>query len=378
MQAPAKILVADDQPDVLEALRILLKGEGYQVEVQSAPAAVIAALRAREFDVLLMDLNYARDTTSGQDGLDLLAGIEEIHSPVRIVVMTAWSTVGLAVETMRRGVRDFVQKPWENEHLLATLREQVLRGREDRERERRKMNELEQVREVERGLLPREMPRVSGFDFAALWRPAEAVGGDYFDIRQVDQQRVALSVGDVVGKGWPAALLMSNLQAAVRSAAADEIEPHALCSKVNRVIYGNVTPDKFITFFYALLDAGRRELVYTNAGHNAPVLIREDRTLSRLDAGGAVIGVRPDSHYEQGRVRLAPGDRVALFTDGITEAQNEAGDEFGEERLIETLIEHRRLGADDLHKALLASIAAHGVTEFQDDATLIVLACERQ
>ncbi len=121
----AKILIADDQPDVVEALRMLLKGEGYQTEAASSPAGVLRALEAREFDVLLMDLNYTRDTTSGLEGLDLLSRIQHIDSGLPVVVMTAWGSVELAVEAMRRGARDFVQKPWENSRLLTILRTQI-------------------------------------------------------------------------------------------------------------------------------------------------------------------------------------------------------------------------------------------------------------
>lgn len=120
-----RILVADDQPDVREALRLLLKGEGFETETVASPAAVLAALETREFDALLMDLNYARDTTSGQEGLDLLSNIRAKDSTLPIVVMTAWGSLELAVEAMRRGAKDFIQKPWENARLLAILRTQI-------------------------------------------------------------------------------------------------------------------------------------------------------------------------------------------------------------------------------------------------------------
>lgn len=120
-----RILIADDQADVLEALRLLLKGEGYQIESAASPAAIISALESRDFDVVLMDLNYTRDTTSGQEGLDLLSRIQGIDSILPVIVMTAWGTVGLAVEAMRRGARDFIQKPWENERLLSIVKTQI-------------------------------------------------------------------------------------------------------------------------------------------------------------------------------------------------------------------------------------------------------------
>ncbi len=125
---PPAILIADDQPDVLEALRLLLKGEGFGIEAAASPAQVLTALEAREFAAVLMDLNYARDTTSGQEGLDLLARLREIDPSVPVVVMTAWGSIELAVEAMRRGARDFIQKPWENARLLAIVRTQIELG----------------------------------------------------------------------------------------------------------------------------------------------------------------------------------------------------------------------------------------------------------
>jgi len=123
--APTRVLVADDQPDVREALRLLLKNEGYEIQSAASPAEIITALEAREFDIVLMDLNYARDTTSGAEGLDLLMRIQAMDSALPVIVMTAWGSVQVAVEAMRRGARDFIQKPWENARLLAIVRNQV-------------------------------------------------------------------------------------------------------------------------------------------------------------------------------------------------------------------------------------------------------------
>ena len=136
MKSAARVLVADDQKDVLEALRLLLKSEGIGVETASSPAGALAALEARDFDAVLIDLNYARDTTSGAEGLDLLARIRDLDPHLPVLVMTAWGTVDLAVEAMRRGARDFVQKPWDNARLLATLRTQIALGRALRQGER--------------------------------------------------------------------------------------------------------------------------------------------------------------------------------------------------------------------------------------------------
>src|SRR5262245_56399310 len=122
--AAPRVLIGDDQPDIVESLRLLLKGEGFRIETASSPAGILRALEADDFDALLMDLNYARDTTSGREGLDLLGRVQALDSTLPVIVMTAWASVELAVEAMRRGARDFVQKPWDNARLLTTLRTQ--------------------------------------------------------------------------------------------------------------------------------------------------------------------------------------------------------------------------------------------------------------
>jgi sigma-B regulation protein RsbU (phosphoserine phosphatase) len=377
-------LIADDQPDVLAALRLLLKGAGFQTESVTSPAAVIEAIKRQDFDLVLMDLNYARDTTSGQEGLDLIARIQALDSTLPVVVMTAWGSIELAVEAMRRGVRDFVQKPWENSRLLNVLRTQIEMGRARRRRERleaekqtlsRKLQEeLEEAREIQRGLLPKAMPRLGGFEIAHAWQPARAVGGDYFDARTFNERHTALCIADVAGKGMPAALLMSNVQAAVKASASEEITPSQLCERINRVMCGNTAGHKFITFFYGLLDTQHKKLIYANAGHNPPMLARQGGECLRLTEGGAVLGIFPEWQYEQGEIALRAGDRLLLFTDGVTEARNSAGEEFGEERLLEVLIRHRRLDASHLQKRIMDTVTEFCDGHFHDDATLMVIA----
>jgi phosphoserine phosphatase RsbU/P len=371
--AGARVLIADDQPDVLDALRLLLKTEGCEIESAGSPEGILEALGRRQFDVLLMDMNYARDTTSGQEGLDLVARIQALDSSLPIVVMTAWSTVNLAVESMRRGVRDFVQKPWENQHVLDTLSEQVRRVRADRSEKQREDQEREDARQVGRGLLPRELPEVPGYDLSVFWQPASVVGGDYFDARLLGEARLALAIGDVVGKGVPAALLMSNLQAAVKAFAAEGLSPADLCARVNHVMHGNLTSERFITFFFAVLDASSGRLLYSNAGHNAPILARRDGSCAHLDCGGPVLGILGESAYQLGEISLGPGDVLALFTDGLTEARDERGEEFGEAGLLQSLAAHRELATKALQRKVVESVSAFCHGKFEDDATLVVL-----
>jgi len=370
----ARILIADDQPDVVEALRLLLKGEGYEAEGVNSPAAALEAIATKDFDLLLLDLNYTRDTTSGLEGLDLLSRIKASNSIVPIVVMTAWGSVELAVEAMHRGVGDFVLKPWNNSQLLEVLRTQLEQGASRRRQLQAEAREREEVEAVQRGFLPKEIPQMAGIEFSGAWFPARVVGGDYFDIHAFSESKLGMSIADVAGKGMSAALLMSNLQAALKATASAQAPPDEVCGKVNRIICDNISRDRFITAFYGLLDGSRNRLMFTNAGHNAPILARRDGSYLRLGEGGVPLGLFPDCNYQRGEVQLAAGDRLVLFTDGITEVSSAEGEEFGEERLAKVLLENRQLSASELQSRILAEVAKFSGGRFEDDATLVVLA----
>jgi sigma-B regulation protein RsbU (phosphoserine phosphatase) len=345
----------------------------------------------QEFDILLIDLNYARDTTSGREGLDVLSRLKEMEDPPPVVAMTGWATVGLAVETMQYGVSDFVEKPWTNTRLLEILQKQISLGRDRRESRRQEaaeararkealLHQQEQEREIaeakaiQEKLLPRDTPQMPGYEIASVWQSARVVGGDYFDILPLDEKTFGLCIADVAGKGMPAALLMSNLQAAVRGLASASLAPDLLCSRLNSLIYRNTASDRFITFFYAQLDGPGRRLAYVNAGHNAPFVVHSDGSHERLREGGTVLGVFASPGYEMGSAQLSQGDQVVLFTDGVTEACNQAGEEFGEVRLLCLLQEQRSLSADGLQAKILAGVAEFSGGRWQDDATLLVLA----
>ena len=381
-QAP-RTLIADDQPDVLAALRLLLKGAGYQTEAADSPAAVLDAIRQEKFDLVLMDLNYARDTTSGKEGLDLIERIHALDHDLPIIVMTAWATVDIAVESMRLGVRDFVQKPWENSGLLRKLKTQIDYGRRlrDREaatqsRERQLKFELDEAREIQRELMPTQMPHLHGFSIANAWQPVGGVSGDYLAAFKFSESRAALCVADVAGKGVPAALLMSNMQAVLKSWASESMAPSELCGKLNKLMCANTPLRKFITCFYSELDVARRKLTFTNAGHNPPMLARRDGACVRLDEGGPVIGAFPDSKFAQREIQLYEGDKLLFFTDGVTEARNADGEEFGEQRVQECLRSYAGRNAAELRTLILNEVTEFCAGNFDDDATLMIIIAE--
>lgn len=374
-----RTLIADDQPDVRAALHLLLKGAGYQTEAADSPKAVLDAIKQQKFDLVLMDLNYARDTTSGKEGLDLISRILDVDNDLPIVVMTAWATVDLAVESMRLGVRDFVQKPWENSRLLRKLRTQIEQGRVRRrqhDRDHQLKLELNEAREIQRGLMPRRMPQLPGFSLANAWQPAHDVSGDYLGAFRLSDARAALCVADVAGKGFPAALLMSNMQAALKSLASESTSPSDLCTKLNRLMCSNTPLRKFVTCFYADLDVFNRRVKFTNAGHNPPMLMKQDGQCFRLEDGGAVLGAFDGSTYAEREVQLNSGDKLLLFTDGVTEARNAAGEEFGEQRLEECLRVYRGRNAAELRSFILDEVKEFCANKFDDDAALMVVIVE--
>lgn len=259
---PRRTLIADDDADILIALRLLLVNDGYELETVSSPAALLAALERSQFDVVLMDLNYARDTTSGREGIDLISRIHALDPVLPIVVMTGWGTVDLAVEAMRRGVRDFVQKPWDNARLLQTLNKQVKHARarrsaqhrlaETRKSEAQFKRELIEARELQENLLANANSTIEGLQVATKWQPATTVGGDYIAVFNLDDEHAAVCVADVVGKGLPAALLMSNFQAALTSLAPEHLSPADVSTRINDLLYANIPLHKFITAFYGV------------------------------------------------------------------------------------------------------------------------------
>ncbi len=239
---------------------------------------------------------------------------------------------------------------------------------------RKQAQEYEEAREIQQALMPKEIPQMPGLEISASWRPARIVGGDYFDVFKFGASRLGLCIADVSGKGMPAALLMSNLQAVVKALAAENRSPKELVEKVNRVMSRNTTEAKFITLFYGLLDVDRKTLQYANAGHNAPVLTREDGVQVRLEQGGLIVGAFQESVYDQGEIDLRPGDRLVMFTDGLSEAVDGNGEEFGEERLAEASRCNRQLSAEALHRCLLDRVTDFCGGEFEDDATVLVVA----
>jgi len=288
-------------------------------------------------------------------------------------VMTAWSSVDLAVEAMRRGASDFVQKPWHNGQLLEKLETQVERCRRLRQAERQRADELRDAREIQNQLLPKSIPQVKDYEIAGVTQPVRYVGGDYYNVVRISETQTVLCIADVSGKGMPAALLMSSLQAALRPLMWDAQSPRELCRRLNRILCEIAPVGKFISLFYAVLDSKDNRLTYCNAGHNPPILLRANGAACELNAAGAVLGQFPDWVYEQSDVQLRPGDRLTMFTDGLVEACNGDDEPFGEERLTGVARDNGTTDAEGLKTVLMRAASEHCNGRFQDDASMIVL-----
>lgn len=358
-----RILVADDQPDVLLALRFLLKAEGFTIQTADHPAAILETVRQNPPDLILMDLNYTRDTTSGEEGLDALAQLQQLGTRAPIIVMTAWGSVELAVEAMRRGAADFVLKPWDNDRLLSTLRKHQGQAPANRVAQ-----DLDLARQVQNQLLPQRRPPLKTMDYDGHCRQAGAVGGDYYDFLELAPGRVGLLLADISGKGIAAALLMSNLQAALRSLAwqAPRNLP-LLLRTLNLQFLESTPPERFATLFFSDYDDSARILRYANCGHNPPLLLRANGDVEWLKPTAPVIGLLDVFQPEVGETELRPGDRLVIYSDGVTDARGPGGEDLGD-------LEFARIVRDNptfSPRELTAYIAALSPGEQFDDMTLV-------
>lgn len=269
-------------------------------------------------------------------------------------------------------------------NAMTTNLERLLRS----EKERQRMQaELEIAREVQAQLHPKEIPALGSLRLASVCHAARMVSGDYYDYQRLSDRHLALAIGDVAGKGISAALLMATLQSAMRSQLryqTDEgsgegaektridVSTSRLVENLNQHLYASTSPEKYATFFFSVYDDESGELVYTNAGHLAPFLIRDEKAIP-LDSNGTVVGAFPHVHYDQSAIKLRSGDLLVCYTDGVTEPENEYGEMFGEERLVEVLLQNSRREATEVAAAVVDAVQKWTATsELQDDMTLVV------
>lgn len=238
---------------------------------------------------------------------------------------------------------------------------------------RRLESELEVARSVMETLLPRNLPQLAGFEVAVAHSSSRQVGGDYYDFIPIDGERWALVVADVMGKGVPAALLASALRASLHSLANNELALRSVLNKTNRFFRESSPEGMFATLFYAELDVKARRLIYINAGHLPPLIVRADGRREALLSSGPLIGVIEHPHYLEEFAAFAKGDVLAIYTDGVTESTNNADEEYGPERLAEAIIRAQTGDADSIGKAVMEDLASFSGAQLADDRTLVIL-----
>src|SRR5271166_1432820 len=302
---------------------------------------------------------------------------QQIRSMLAVPLQTDDRVIGLIYLDSPHFVHEFTK---DDLNLLtvmanvAAIRIEHTRLAEVEQTERLHAKELEQAAEIQRGLLPTKAPSVPGVDLAGYNAACRTVGGDYYDFIVYPDGRVAILVGDVAGKGMPAALLMSSLQARVQVLFDDPVDLAALVTRLNRIITSNCPANRFISFFCGVLDPKTGELQYVNAGHNPPLVARREGSVEKLDCTGLILGIMASARYEQKTVTLETGDAVVLFSDGVTEAcRPDKDEEFGEDRLADLFSKLRNESAQAIVEAINRE-----VTEFTvgsppaDDITLVI------
>jgi len=234
--------------------------------------------------------------------------------------------------------------------------------------------ELEVAYRIQQQILPSELPKMAGIQTTALAIPCHTVGGDFYDVIRINDDKVALVIADVTGKGIPAALLVSTLQASLHAFIEHTYSPTDLVTKLNRVINENSTPEKFITFFICIYDIPTWTLRYVNAGHNHPFILFEKGGIEPLSKGGFCLGVFTDNRYEEGEIRLNPGDTLILYTDGVTEAMNAKNEMYGEARLYLTMHKMLDKSVKEIERSILSDMKSFTDGAPQaDDVTLVLM-----
>ena len=233
-------------------------------------------------------------------------------------------------------------------------------------------DELKVARQIQNRLLPKQISHLPRYQIFGFNRPSREVGGDYYDVIPQKNNCRILAIGDVTGKSVPAALLMANLQSALRAMVSQETALEKIVVQLNMLIYRNTEADKFITFFVARLDGNKNQLTYVNAGHNPPILVSQEGKVRYLHHGGPLLGVIPEARYELGMVSLHPGDVLIAYTDGLTECLDAHGDEFGEERLVTVVKENAGNSVEKIIHLLVEKASRHAANaSFHDDITLL-------
>jgi sigma-B regulation protein RsbU (phosphoserine phosphatase) len=362
-----RILVVEDEPGIALALEDTLRLEGFDVAVQRSGLDVTRTATVEAFDLLLLDVMLP-----GKNGFQICHELRQASVKTPIILLSARSLEADRVRGLELGANDYVVKPYLPRELMARIR-RLLRQEDDTRRARSQLDaEMQAASEVQRRLFPQVKPVVPGLDYAAVCRPARVVSGDYFDFIPLGDGRLGFLVADVSGKGMSAALLGASLQAAVRAYA---VRPGCTCGEVlalcNRILFDATAAERYVTVFFGILDPATRVLSYANAGHYPPWVVGAS-SLSRLDSLTAPVGMFPEMAPNDKSLQLRAGDWLLVVSDGIPEACDRNGDEFGDERLL-TLLKAGSVTAAEFCRRAIDAVNLFSQNEPADDLTLLAV-----
>jgi sigma-B regulation protein RsbU (phosphoserine phosphatase) len=302
---------------------------------------------------------------------------QQIHSLMAVPLQTESDVIGLVYVDSRLFVREFNPDDLNLLTVLANvaaIRINHERFLELRQQEQRRNRDLQQAAEIQRNILPAAPPTIPGLDLAGYNAPCLTVGGDYYDFIPYDDGRWVILVADVAGKGMSAALLVSSLQARVQLLTENPMSPVKLMSRLDHSISVNCPNNRFITMFICVVDPATGETHYCNAGHNPAFLIKASGDVEALTAMGTVLGILPERGYEEAQIVIETGDLIAIYSDGVTEAVNDADEEFGEDRLAQLIVTHRESSAEEIVCAVNDQLTEWtGDAPPDDDITLVIV-----
>jgi sigma-B regulation protein RsbU (phosphoserine phosphatase) len=238
-------------------------------------------------------------------------------------------------------------------------------------------DQLQVARDIQKSFLPRVPPSYPGFDFDAINISSEEVGGDYFDFIPIVDHQLGITIADVSGKGLPASLIMASYRASLIAEIRNNYALRTVMRKVNNLIFESVERGNFVTAVYGVLDTRNRVFTYSNAGHNPPFILRKSGEVESLADGGLILGIVPERQYQECPVQFKPGDIMVMYTDGVTDTENDKGEQFDIERLVELVRKNRRLPAKGIRAKIVDEISRFRSDSYQpDDLTLVIVKSE--
>ena len=387
MDLPIKILSVDDEVD-LELLltqyfrRKIRKGEYEFYFAHNGLEALKVMLEHPDIDIILSDINMPE-----MDGLTLLARINEMRRPgLKCIMVSAYGDMDNIRQAMNSGAFDFATKPIDLDDLQRTIDKAVeqIAYVKEAEKERGELRDLHSdlsvAREIQHAILPREfrlpkMPLADTIDLHASMEAAKDVGGDFYDFFRIDDTHMGLTMADVSGKGIPAAIFMAVSRTLIKATGMHNLSSAAVMHEANNMLASESLDSMFVTVFYGVMDLETGHIDYTNAGHNQPYVLHPDGSVEALPTqGNMALGAFEGLEYKSGELTLAPGDMLVTYTDGVTEAENESHEQFGEEALAALLPNYVTASAAGMVEGIRSQVQNFvGGAPQSDDITVLVI-----